>query len=220
MRGAFSIDRARLAQRKIAERVREVDEIDFPVKHAAGVDVAYVGEKAVASAVVVEYPSLKLVEAATATVEVSFPYVPTLLAFREAWPAYRAIKSLGTPFQVLFVDGNGRLHPLKAGFACHLGVVLDKPTIGVAKKLLVGEVVEINERLGKVIYNGETLAYAIRLRGLGKRVYVSVGHKVTLETALRLTIAFTKKNSSLPEPLIQAHSMAKKVKERLKELEA
>jgi len=204
----FSIEKARIAQKKIAEKVKEVDEIDFPLKYAAGVDVAYVDDKAVASAVVVDYPGLRVVESKTVVVDVQFPYVPTLLAFREVWPAYKAVKSLSTPYQVLFVDGNGRLHPFKAGFACHLGVILDKPTIGVAKKLLVGEIFQKRENLGVVIYRGEVLAYAIKLGERSRTIYVSVGHKVTLETALKLTLSFTKKNSSIPEPLIQAHRIA------------
>lgn len=204
----FSLARARLAQRKIAEKVIERDEIEYPLRYAAGVDVAYVGDTAVAAAVVVEYPSLSPVETHVVRTPVRFPYVPTLLAFREAWPAYKALTGLKTRYQVLFVDGNGRLHPFKAGFACHLGLAVGKPTIGVAKKLLVGEVEQINARTGRVVFSGEVLGYAVRLGKSSRYTYISVGHKITLDTALKVTLLFTKKGVSLPEPIRQAHSLA------------
>lgn len=213
--GRFSIERARKAQRKIAEKVVEADQIDYPVRFAAGVDVAYKGDKAVAAAVIVDSQTLSLVEVSIVKVDVKFPYIPTLLAFREVWPSYKALSSLKNPYQLLFVDGNGRLHPFKAGFACHLGVIIGKPTIGIAKKLLLGKVERIDEKLGKVVYNGEVLGYAVRLGRSRREIYVSVGHKVTLDTALRLTINFTGKNASLPEPIRQAHIYATKARREL-----
>jgi deoxyribonuclease V len=210
MRGGVSValdyERAKRAQAELSKRVKEVDEIEYPIRYAAGVDVAFKGGLAIGSAVVVEYSSLRVVEEKIAVTEVSIPYVPTFLAFREVPPALRALRMLSTNYQVLFVDGNGRLHPLKAGFACHLGVIMDKPTIGVAKKLLLGELKWVSEDEAEVMVGGEVLGYALRLSR--KIVYVSVGHKVTLQTAVNLTKAFTRRGASLPEPLARAHALS------------
>lgn len=182
----------------------ESDCIDYPVRYAAGVDVSFKGDIAVGAAVVVEYPSLRLVEEKTVLTRAVFPYVPTLLAFREAGPALMALKKLSTDYQVLFVDGNGRLHPYKAGFACQLGLAVNKPTIGVAKSLLVGEARWLDD-VAEILVGGEVLGYAVKLGS--RTVYVSVGHKVSLTTALRLTRAFTRPGAKLPEPLLQAHKV-------------
>jgi len=202
----FDYERAKRAQVELSKHVIEVDDIEYPVRYAAGVDVAFRGDLAVGAAVVVEYPSLRVVEEKVATMEVKIPYVPTFLAFREVPPALRALKLLSTEFQVLFVDGNGRLHPRKAGFACHLGVLVDKPTIGVAKKLLLGELRWVREDEAEVVVGGEVLGCAVKLSR--RPFYVSVGHKVTLQTAVRLARAFTRPGSSLPEPLKRAHALS------------
>lgn len=207
--GSFSIEKARRAQLLIAQRVVESDCIDYPLRYAAGIDVAFKGSVAIGAAVIIEYPQLRLVEKEAVFTEVKFPYIPTLLAFRETGPALMALKKLSRDYQVLFVDGNGRLHPHKAGFACQLGLAVDKPTIGVAKSLLIGEVRWRND-LGEVSVNGEVLGFAVKL---GSRpVYISVGHKVSLATALKLTLAFTRPGSRLPEPLLQAHNISVKMK--------
>lgn len=208
----FSIERARRAQELIASRVIEEDRIEYPVRYAAGVDVAFKGTTAVGAAVVVEYPSLRLVEESFAYTAVRFPYVPTLLAFRETGPALLALKKLRHDYQVLFVDGNGRLHPYRAGFACQLGVAVDKPTIGVAKKLLLGELRWLDD-LAEIVVNGEVLGYAVKLHG--RPVYVSVGHKVSLETAVKLVRAFTRPGARLPEPLLLAHRVSTRERGRL-----
>lgn len=198
----FSVEKARLAQTLIAKRVLEIDSIDYPLRYAAGVDVSFRGSTAIGAAVLVEYPSLKLVERSVAVTEARFPYVPTLLAFREMGPALMALKKLSRDYQVLFVDGNGRLHPYRAGFACQLGLAVNKPTIGVAKSLLLGTLRWMND-VAEVVVNGEVCGYAVKL---GSRpVYVSVGHKVSLATALKLVREFTRPGSRMPEPLLQAH---------------
>ena len=204
----FSVARARVAQRKIAAKVLEEDAIKWPLRYVAGVDVAYRGNVAFAAAVVVETGSLKLVDSAVVRKEVSFPYIPTLLAFREVYPAWAALKALSVGYELLLVDGNGRLHPFKAGFACHLGVIVDKPTIGVAKKLLCGRVGSWRGNTAPVYVNGEILGLAVLTRRGSKPIYVSIGHKVSLRTAARLVISLVKRGAKLPEPLRLAHKLA------------
>ncbi|ABL78084.1 endonuclease V [Thermofilum pendens] len=204
----FSLERARRAQLAIARMVLEEDSLPESVRRAAGVDVAFKGDYAFAAAVVVEYPSFSVVDYSVTRTEVRFPYVPTLLAFREVWPAYTALKRLKSEPDVLLVDGNGRLHPFKAGFACHLGVLVDKPTIGVAKKLLVGEVGSWKSGVAPVLYRGEVLGMAVKTSERSKPVFVSIGHKISLNTAVWIVRMFTKRGLRLPEPLRLAHLYA------------
>lgn len=210
----FSIERARYAQRIIASRVVERDEISWPVRRAAGVDTAFRGDYSVGAAALVGYPGLKLEENSWVCMRTRMPYIPTLLAFREMAPAYLALKRIRSEYQVVFVDGNGRLHPYLAGFACQLGVTIDKPTIGVAKKLLVGEIGEWRDGWAPVVYKGMVIGAAVITRPGRKPIFVSVGHKVSLPTAIKLVKAFTGKYR-LPEPIRQAHMAANRAKKAL-----
>jgi len=210
----FSIEKARYAQRRIAELILEEDLIQNEVQHAAGVDVSFKGNYAFGVAVVVEKSTFSVIDVSIVKTEVKFPYVPTLLAFREAFPAYKALKGLKEEYDVLFVDGNGRLHPLKAGFACHLGLIIDKPTIGVAKSLLIGRVGAWSNDTAPVVYQGETLGVALKASFSSKPIYISVGHKITLRKAVKITREFTRSGFREPEPLRQAHRYSVKARKR------
>ena len=212
----FSLEKARFAQKIIAERVVEEDRVEWPVQRAAGVDVAFSGECSIGAAAVVDYPGLELREKSSYALRTKFPYIPTLLAFREMAPAYLALRRLKSSYQLLFVDGNGRLHPYLAGFACQLGVTLGMPTVGVAKKLLVGEVGEWQDDWAPVIYKNRVIGAAVATRKGAKPIYVSVGHMVSLRTAIRLVKAFTRRGLKLPEPIRQAHIAANEAKRLLK----
>lgn len=212
---SFSLERARLAQKRIAEMVIEKDNIEFPIRYALGVDVAFYKDLSIGAAAVVRYPDLALVEKEVAVVKTSFPYIPTLLAFRETLPAYMALKKVKSPYQVVFVDGNGRLHPYKAGFACQLGVIIKKPTIGIAKKLLVGRVSEWRDNFAYVYLDNEIIGVALQTRKGAKPIFVSVGNMITLQTAARLTLSFTKRGLKLPEPIRQAHMAANEYRRKL-----
>lgn len=131
----------------------------------------------------------------------AFPYVPGLLAFREAPAALEALAVLG-PFDLLFVDGHGLAHPRRFGIACHLGVLLDVPTIGVAKSRLVGEHAEPGPEEGAAVPlldRGEVVGMVVRTRARVRPVYVSVGHRVSLERAVELVLRFSR-GFRLPEP--------------------
>lgn len=199
----FSLERARLAQRLIAEKVLERDEVPLDVRLAGGVDVSYVGDLAIAAATVVDTKSFELVAKSLVKLKVEFPYVPTLLAFREAGPMIAAVRELEQKPDVLLVDGNGRLHPLGAGIACQVGLALDMPTIGVAKKLLCGKVEQWEGDEAPVIVGGRVAGSALKVGS--KLLYVSVGHKISLPTAVKLVRLLTRAGSSLPEPLRLAH---------------
>lgn len=203
---AFNANRARFAQRVIASRVVERDELPAEIKYVAGVDVAHSKGLAVAAAALVDARTLKLVSSSVVETKVYVPYIPTLLAFREAGPMLAALRKLDEEPDVVMVDGNGRLHPLGAGIACQVGLALDKPTIGVAKKLLCGEIGEWKGREAPVILSGKIVGAALLTSS--KPIYVSVGHKISLPTAVSLVLKLTRRGVRLPEPLRLAHALA------------
>jgi deoxyribonuclease V len=137
----FSISKAHRAQLRLSQRIVAEDRLPKKINRIAGVDVAYSGEFAVSAVAVLDYDSLELLERQTATSEVKFPYIPTLLSFREIPPAVACIKKLKVQVQpdVVLADGQGFAHPYRFGFASHLGLAIGKPTIGVAKSRLIGE---------------------------------------------------------------------------------
>jgi deoxyribonuclease V len=161
-------------QKEISKKVVATDDLGV-IKRICGVDVAYAGDTAYCSAVVMEGQSV--VESVDEEETVTHPYVPGLLMLREAGPILHALSMLKDGYDLLLVDGHGLLHPRRCGLACYVGVTLDKPTIGVAKSRLCGTV-----RLdGFVEVDGEVLGYAV-----SKKLYVSVGHKISLKTAISI----------------------------------
>jgi deoxyribonuclease V len=174
-----------------------------------GVDVSYIGGLGVGAVTVLDYRSLGVLETAIASCPVMLPYVPTLLSFREIPPALAAIKQLKLQPDVFLVDAQGWAHPYRCGFASHLGLVLKMPTIGAAKSRLIGEPTEVNGRT-VLIDKEEVIGEVVTTKEGAKPVYVSVGHMISLETAVEIV-----KHCSLnriPEPLLQAHNLATKTR--------
>jgi len=140
----------------------------------------------------------------------TLPYVPGLLSFREAPAILGALSRLNSLPDVLLVDGHGLAHPRRFGLACHLGVLLDMPTIGCAKSILIGEVGPLNGSAGSITIlriEGEELGLAIRTRPGVKPVYVSVGHRADLDSATRILLASCR-GYRIPEPIRYAHRLA------------
>ncbi len=168
-------------------------------------DVHYAENLGVGAAVVVDYDSHELVDYGVSVCHVRMPYVPTLLSFREVPPALAAIARLRVQPDVFLVDAQGWAHPYRCGFASHLGLALNKPTIGVAKSRLTGKPSEANGRT-MLLERGEVIGEAITTREGTKPVYVSVGHMVNLETAAEIVRHLSIRRIS--EPLRIAHKLA------------
>ena len=197
-------------QEDLARRVVLEDRFEG-LERVAGVDLAYLGSRVFCAAVVLDYESLKIVEKRHMETKVSFPYVPTLLAFREAEPIIEAVKHLH--FDVLMLDGHGIAHPRGLGIASHVGVLLDIPVIGVAKRILCGEV-EGEIETGKpvpLIYKGRQVGYAYRPKDGINPIYISPGHRVSLASSLKI-VRHCIKGHKLPEPTRLAHTLAKSEK--------
>lgn len=166
-------------QKNIAKKVVAAKDDFGEISSICGVDVAYRGSSnaAYCSAVIMDKNMQQLVESVDVQTIVKYPYVPGLLMLREAEPIFYTLKLLKNSYDLLLIDGHGLLHPRRCGLACYIGVSLDKPTIGVAKSRLCGTV----RPDGFVELDGEILGYAI-----SKKLYISVGHRVTLKTAITL----------------------------------
>jgi len=186
-----------------------------------GADQAFIleneNEKIISAVVVLAYPSLKVVERAFAVMPVNFPYIPGLLAFREAPAIAEAFKRLRRKPEVLFVDGCGVNHPRFAGLATHVGVSLDVATIGVAKKLLCGrgEIPEKEGEATEIRFKGRVVGFFLKSKRGCRPIIVAPGHKISLSTALELTKRCIRKHK-LPEPTRIAHTFANEIKKRFK----
>lgn len=149
------------------------------------------GDEICAAVVLFSFPGLKEIEKQYARLPLSFPYIPGLLSFRECPVLLKAFANLKHEPDVIFFDGQGYAHPRRMGLACHMGLWLDKPSIGCAKSVLVGDYDEPGEKMGSStpLKDGrQVLGSAVRTRDGCKPVFVSVGYKITLREAVRLTL--------------------------------
>lgn len=202
-------------QAELAQRVRVTNDFGA-VNLVAGVDVGLEEENTIARAavVVLGFPSLDLIASSIARRRVAFPYVPGLLAYRELPVVFDALEKLERAPDLIIVDGQGRAHPRRFGIACHLGVALDLPTIGCAKSILVGRAATPENQIGAwtpLVDNGETIGAALRTKLNTKRVtnpvYVSIGHRVDLETAIDFVLRCCR-GYRVPETTRYAHRVA------------
>lgn len=162
----------------------------------AGLDVAYHadGERLAAAIVVLDTAEHRVVDTAVVRGRAAFPYVPGLFAFREIPALLAALDRLTVRPEVLICDGHGLAHPRRFGLACHLGVLTGLPSFGVGKTPLVGDWAPPGERRGdrsELVDGGETVGAVLRTRDGVKPVFVSVGHRMDLDTACALTLSLT-----------------------------
>jgi len=203
----FSVKKVHAMQLRLSKQVIRRDMLPKPLRYVAGVDTAYSADVSIGAAVVLDYESLSIIESCKARVKTRFPYIPTLLSFREIPPTSAAIKKLKTQPDVFLVDGQGIAHQYRLGFASHLGLVLDKPTIGVAKSLLCGKVGTFTrEDWAPIIDKNEMIGAAVAPRHK-KPVYVSVGHMVSLRRAIKI-VKHCSRTHRIPEPIRAAHALA------------
>lgn len=183
-------------QREIAKKVIAEDTLHKEIEYICGIDVSYKKNIAYCSAAIIKKNTLELIESVDSKSVVRHPYISGLFILRESIPILTTLKSLKNHFDLLLIDGHGLLHPRKCGLATYIGVLIDKPTIGVAKSLLCGSIMEDQS----VEYDGTVLGFTIKKEGK-KQIYVSVGHKISLTTAIQIIKKITKKEEWIPEPL-------------------
>ncbi len=202
---------ARELQLKLASKVSRIDELTSP-RFIAGVDISVdrIRGEATGAVVVLSYPELEIVEAQVVGGEVDFPYVPGLLSFREAPLTLAAFERLKIAPDLILFDGQGIAHPRRLGLASHLGLFLDTPTIGCAKSRLCGSHQIPGLEPGsyaELVDGDEIIGAVLRTRAGVKPVYVSIGHKISLESAIHWVMRCCC-GYRLPEPTRLAHLAA------------
>lgn len=216
---SFSVEKAHAAQLAMSKHVITEDHLPNEIRHVAGVDVTYTKDQSISVVVVLNHESLSINEYKVAYTKTKFPYVPTLLSFRELHPSFASIKKLEQHPDVFLVDGQGIMHQNRLGFASHLGLVLKAPTIGVAKRPLTGKVGEYNEANWAPITDKNDIIGAALLTARSKKpIYVSVGHMISLKRALDIVKHYTN-DHRIPKPLRIAHRLVTKERRKLQKVE-
>ncbi|WP_288477015.1 deoxyribonuclease V [uncultured Pantoea sp.] len=197
---------------RAADVVREDDFDVLPPRFIGGADVGFEQEGAItrAAMVVLEYPSLTLVEHRIARIETTMPYIPGFLSFREYPALMAAWQMLEQKPDLLFVDGHGISHPRRLGVASHFGLLVDVPTIGVAKRRLCGRFEEPDAQPGSrqpLMDKGEQIGWVWRSKQRCNPMFVATGHRVSLDTALQWVENCTR-GYRLPEPTRWADAVA------------
>jgi deoxyribonuclease V len=184
------------------------------VRYVAGADVSTEGDRAYATVAVLGFPGLSVVEVRGFEAPLEFPYVPGLLAFREIPSVVGALRQVETDVDVVILDAQGLAHPRRLGLASHIGLFLDVPTVGCAKSLLVGSFEEPGMEKGSatdLVHRGDVVGRVVRTREGVSPVYVSVGNRIDLDSAVELVLACCTRYR-LPEPTRQAHNAANRLR--------
>jgi deoxyribonuclease V len=204
-------------QEELRERLRlRPPKASFKTIAAADVSYSLADDKLYAAFLLFSYPDLTLMESASAWGRVSFPYIPGLLTFREAPILLQAFSKLKIRPGLIMVDGQGIAHPRSMGIAAHLGILLDLPTIGCAKSRLFGEDAEPGPDQGSVIPlldHGRMVGMIVRTRAGVKPVYVSPGHRMDLDTSVKIILSLCR-GYRIPEPLRQAHIFVNQLRQK------
>lgn len=207
-------------QHRLATKIKIRHRLQEP-KTIAGADISFArnSSKAFAGAVLLEFPSLQVIGEFVHEGEIKFPYVPGLLSFREAPILLELFKTINPAPDLIFLDGQGLAHPRRLGLASHLGLFLDRPTVGCAKSRLIGTYTEPENAKGScsdlVDDDNQVLGAVVRTRDGCKPIFVSVGHLIDLHHAVRWTLQCTTRYR-IPEPTRQAHNLVTNFKRKEK----
>jgi len=204
----FSVKTERLLgeQRGLAQKARFYDAFG-KVKRIAGLDCSYIGELIIGGAVVMDLNTLVPVEKSYVVRKLDFPYIPGLLAYRELKAMIGAVQKLKIGADVLMIDGFGTNHPRRCGIATQIGLELELPAIGVGKSFLCGEIRED----GYVYQDGERVGKLVFSKSSKKPIYVSPGHRISLDTSIEL-VEKCIRLGRIPEPIRLAHDFVTALK--------
>lgn len=197
-------------QRKLARKVFAKDAYD-KLELLAGIEQGFTAKKIISGIVVCDYNTMKIKEKAHTVMDSDMPYLSGYRAFREGPVIAEVWNKLEVKPDVLLFQGSGQMHPLRVGLASHMGVVLDQPTIGVSKEPWCGEVED-----GFVLVNNKKVAQVLKTKSHAKPLYISAGHRISLNTSVKIVKASIREPHKLPEPLHLAHRYVKKLRSELK----
>jgi deoxyribonuclease V len=198
-------------QQQLRTQVITTDQLNS-VRYVAGVDVGFEQEGTVtrAAVVILTFPDLQLVESALARSPTKFPYIPGLLSFREIPALLQALQQITITPDLILCDGQGIAHPRRFGIASHLGILIDIPTIGVGKSLLVGKYEMPPQEKGgwePLVHQKETIGAVLRTRTGVNPLFISCGHRISLQTSIEYVMRCITKYR-LPETTRLAHNLA------------
>jgi len=208
----LEVEEARALQNELARKVILTDQFS-EIHRVAGVDMAIneISGMVRAAVVLLAYPELEILEKHVYEEPLRMPYIPGLLSFRELPSLLGALEQLKQRPDLVMADGQGIAHPRKLGIASHLGLWIDTPTIGCAKSILLGKHEPVGETVGDwqpLVAHGETIGAALRTRAKVKPMYISQGHKISLESSLHFVLTCCK-GYRLPETTRQADILSK-----------
>jgi deoxyribonuclease V len=212
-----NINDAKAIQLALKDRVKIIPLRKEP-KFIAGVDASFFEDKVIGVACLYKYPEIIPMEDSFALTEVSFPYIPGLLSFREGPVIIEALNGLKIKPQIILFDGQGTAHPKGMGIASHIGVILDMPAIGCAKSRLVGEYKDPGIKRGMwsfLKYNNRTVGAVLRTKDNVRPVFISPGHRTDLRSSVEIVLNCTIKYR-IPEPLRRADFISKRIKREIK----
>ncbi len=199
----IKLDKLKKEQILLSKKIILKDSVK-KIKTIGGCDNSFFSDKVISVIVVLNYKNLRIIEKKNTISKANFPYIPGYLSYREVPPIIKTYKKLKNKPDILLCDFNGVLHPRKIGAASHLGLLLNIPTIGVAKNLLCGKIKD-----NYVFVNNEKRGYALKNKNY-KPIYISPGHKITLEKSIKIVKHCLK--NKIPEPIRLAHNFANKKK--------
>lgn len=207
-----TLEEAIAIQEKLRNQTITEDKLPETIKYVAGVDMGFEADGTIshAAVAVLSFPDLQIVETTVARRPTSFPYIPGFLSFREIPAVLDALEKVRILPDIILCDGQGIAHPRRLGIASHLGLLIDMPTIGVAKSLLIGKYDEVPETKGSwqpLIHQGEIIGAVLRTRTGVKPLYISSGHRISLPTAIDYVLRCTTKYR-LPETTRIADKLA------------
>lgn len=200
-------------QQELAHLVQETP-LSTGLQTVAGADASVRQGYNYGAIAILSFPELKTLHTSTSKVPVTFPYIPGLLAFRELPALLQALTQLPALPDVILCDGHGKAHPRRFGLASHLGVLLERPTVGCAKSRLVGNHGPLPDEKGAWVPltdGDEIIGAVVRTRAHVRPVYVSVGHRITLKEAVELVLSTTTRYR-IPEPLRHAHHLSRQLR--------
>jgi len=201
----FDLNKLKEEQFKLAKKIVLKDSFEN-LELVAGVDCAYAKDDVVAAIVACDHKTMEQKDKAFSVMKIKVPYLAGFLAYREGPAISEAFVKFATKPDIMIFDGHGTLHPRRCGLASHMGVILDIPSIGVAKQLLVGEIKD-----NKVYIDNELRGEVVVTREHAKPIYISPGHKISLKTSIEIVKNCMRFPHKLPEPLHLAHRYANEI---------
>jgi len=207
-----------IKQKQLAKRIIQQDANYLNIaklKTITGFDVAYSENYGIAGAVTLNIHTNKIEEMQTSITHVEFPYIPSLLSYRELPPLINIVRILKRQSDVFMIDGHGIAHPRGLGLASHFGLEVERPTIGIAKKRLIGEPEFWPDKPGEcasLIYKKKIIGAVLRPKKTGNPIFISIGHLISLSTAIELVMLVLMPQHRIPEPIRLADQLARKMR--------